>query len=202
MTEHRMLLWRGPEPQRIDTAYVGLETDSLTAHGTSLTSSYALDFHLTTGPRWITRELDVRTRGDGWWRSLVLRRSGDGEWTADWAGGGGGELPQALPDVQASLDCDLGLCPLTNTMPILRHDLVGAAHRRERASYDFLMAWVSVPDLAVHRSDQRYTVSDPVEEGGGAMVGYASERFSTTLEVDADGLVVNYPGLGRRLEFS
>ena len=62
------------------------------------------------------------------------------------------------------------------------------------------MAWVSVPDLVVARSEQRYIVSDAVADGEGALVGYASERFRTTIEVDADGLVVNYPGLGRRVQ--
>jgi hypothetical protein len=197
MTEHRILHWRGPEPQRVDTAFVSLETDSLTAHGTSLTASYTLDFRLTTGPRWVTRQLDVRTRGDGWWRSLLLRRSDEGDWRAHWDGAGGTDLPDGLPDLETSLDCDLGLCPLTNTMPILRHDFVGAAHRGEAGSRLLLMAWVSVPDLAVRRSEQHYTASDPVAFGGGALVSCASERFRTTLETDAEGVIVNYPGLGR-----
>ena len=156
-------------------------------------------YRVTTGPEWITRELEVTSRGDGWWRSLALRRGDDGRWTAAWDGEGDGRLPEVLPDLDEALDCDLGLCPLTNTMPILRHDYVGAAHRGETGSRDFLMAWVSVPDLAVHRSPQRYEVSEPVDLGG-ALVGYASERFRTTLEVDADGLVVNYPGLARQLD--
>lgn len=198
--EHRTMHWRGSDSERIDTAHVRLGIDSLTAHGTSLTSSYAMDFRLTTGPRWITRALDVRTRGDGWSRSLVLRRSNEGDWTADWDGRGGGQLPQELPDLRESLDCDLGLCPLTNTMPILRHDYVGAAHRGQTASRGFIMALVSVPDLAVQRSEQRYSVKDPVNVNGGALVGFASERFSTTLETDGDGLIINYPGLARRVE--
>lgn len=199
MTELRMLCWRGPEPQRIDSAHVNLEADSIRAHGASLTASYALDYRLETEPGWVTRELDVRSRGDGWWRSLVLRRSASGEWSADWAGEGLGSLPSQLPGLEGALDCDLGLCPLTNTMPILRHDLVEASHRGDDGSHDLVMAWVSVPDLAVRRSEQRYTVSDPID-GGGALVVYASEDFRTTIEADTYGLVVNYPGLGRRVD--
>ncbi|MGH2775461.1 MAG: putative glycolipid-binding domain-containing protein [Actinomycetota bacterium] len=81
MTELRMLCWRGPEPQRIDSAHVNLEADFLRAHGASLTASYVLDYRLETGPGWGTRELNVRSRGDGWWRSLILRRSASGEWS-------------------------------------------------------------------------------------------------------------------------
>jgi hypothetical protein len=31
-------------------------------------------------------------------------------------------------------------------------------------------------------------------------VHFATEDFRTTLEVDGDGLLVNYPGLARRIE--
>ena len=37
-------------------------------------------------------------------------------------------------------------------MPVLRHGLL-----RDTGSFELLMAWVSVPDLAVHPSRQRYT---------------------------------------------
>jgi hypothetical protein len=199
MPSRSLVSWTGPDPERVDAATIVFDARSLQSHGTSVTSEYALAFRLTTGPEWITRELHVTSRGDGWWRSLALRRGDDGQWNAAWEGAGGDQRPPELPDLRDALDCDLGLCPLTNTMPILRHDYVGAAHRGETGGRDFLMAWVSVPDLTVHQSLQQYNVGEPVHLGG-ALVGYASGRFRTTLEVDADGLVVNYPGLARRLD--
>jgi len=194
-----LLSWRGPDPERFDSASVTLGPSSLRALGSSMTASYALDYRLETGRDWVTTELDVRARGDGWWTSLLLRRSAGGKWSAVWNGEGMGSLPTELPDLDSALDCDLSLCPLTNTMPILRHDFVGASHRGEEVAHDLLMAWVSVPDLAVTRSEQRYAVSDPVDEGG-ALVEFSSTGFNTSIEVDADGIVVNYPMLGRRIE--
>jgi hypothetical protein len=199
MPSRRLVLWRGPDPERFDAATVVFDARSLQSHGTSVTGEYALAFRLTTGPEWITRELHVTSRGEDWWRSLLLRRGDDGRWNATWDGAGGGQPPDDLPDLRDALDCDVGLCPLTNTMPILRHDYIGAAHRGETGSRDFLMAWVSVPDLTVHTSLQHYSVGEPVHVGG-ALVGYASGRFRTTLEVDADGLVANYPGLARQID--
>ena len=105
-----------------------------------------------------------------------------------------------LPDLHEAVDCDLAQCPLTNTMPILRDDLIGRAHRREVGTLEYVMAWVSVPDLIVHRSEQRYSVSDPVEGESGALVHFATDGFSTTLQVDGNGLMVNYPGLARLIE--
>lgn len=171
----------------MDAVALQLDVDSLSAHGTSLTAGYTLAFRLETGPGWVTRRLDVETRGSGWARSLRLTRSEGGQWEVE---------DGDLPDLAGAVDCDLGLCLVTNTMPILRHDFLGAAHRGEDLAGDFVMAWVSVPDLRVHRSEQRYSVGDPVD-GGGATVRFRSERFTTTLEADADGVIVNYPGLGR-----
>ena len=93
-----------------------------------------------------------------------------------------------LPD--GALDCDLGFSPLTNTMPILRHGL-----HRGGAPVDLIMAWVSVPDLAVHPMRQRYT---PLRAGADrALIRYehADSSFTADLTFDRDGLVLHYPKL-------
>ncbi len=53
--------------------------------------------------------------------------------------------------VTGALDYDLGRSQLTNVMPLRRHSL----HEQPGAA-DSLMAWISVPDLSVHPSRQRY----------------------------------------------
>jgi uncharacterized protein len=54
----------------------------------------------------------------------------------------------------------------------------------------------AVPELEVLVSRQTYDSGTPVV-GGGAQVRYSSSGFSEHIEVDADGVVVNYPGIGR-----
>ncbi len=73
-------------------------------------------------------------------------------------------------------------------MPVRRHDL----HRRPGA-VDFLMAWVSVPDLAVHPSRQRYEHVRVDDEG--AVVRYvgAHRGFEGELQLDPDGFVFVIP---------
>jgi hypothetical protein len=200
MTQERLLYWRGFDPDRFEAAHVTLERDSLRARGTSVTPAYSLQYELTTAAGWVTRELSVRVHADAGVRVLVLRRASGGEWTADRHENGTAVESAPLPDLGDAADCDLALCPLTNTMPILRDDLIGRAHRRQAGTFDDVMAWVSVPDLNVHRSEQRYTVSDPVEGEAGALVHFATDGFRTTLQVDGDGLMVNYPGLARLIE--
>ncbi|MGH8866822.1 MAG: putative glycolipid-binding domain-containing protein [Actinomycetes bacterium] len=192
------LAWAGPDPVRVDAAHAGLGSDTLTARGASTVADYVLDWTLETGPGWVTRLLSVRARGDGWSRSLVLRRDDDGTWSA--VRRHDEDAPTAL-DVAGlgdALDCDLGLCPFTNTMPVLRHDMLAAAREGRDHSVDLVMAWVGVPGLTVQASHQRYTALGPASDGG-ALIRYASGDFEATIEFDPDGLVRDYPYLGRRV---
>ncbi len=185
----RLLAWRGPDPPRIDAAFVALGDRTLHARGTSVTADYTVEWALTTGDEWVTRRLDVHVRGDDYQRSLELVR--DDQWTAN---------GEALPGLDAALDCDLAYCPCTNTMPVLRHDLVARAQQGDVAPVDFVMAWVAVPELTVQASAQRYTpVGSAPHADGVALVRYESGTFAATIEFDADGLVRAYPQLGARV---
>jgi uncharacterized protein len=84
---------------------------------------------------------------------------------------------------------DLAASPLFNSFPVVRHGL----HRGGEAR-DFVMAWVSVPDLAVSRSEQRY---DPL--AGEGLVRFSSASFTADIEFDRDGFVVHYPDLAERV---
>jgi len=73
-------------------------------------------------------------------------------------------------------------------MPVLRHALHRTPGERE-----FVMAWVRVPDLTVQANAQTYTHLGPDR------VRYASGTYRADLTLDADGLVVEYPGMANRL---
>ncbi|BFV55029.1 putative glycolipid-binding domain-containing protein [Kitasatospora sp. CMC57] len=174
--------WEVTASQGFETAWVELGADRLTARGRvvgTVPEPYWLTYRLETDAGWVTRRLSVTADTAGGTRELDLRRSEDGRWTAD---------GRDLPVLAGALDCDLGLSPLTNTMPVLRHGL-----HRAGSVEDFLMAWVSVPDLAVRPSRQRYT------HLGAGVVRYASGDFASELTFDQDGLVRDYPQLARRL---
>ena len=180
-----------------------LGDDHLTAHGSSTTADYALTYRLATGPEWITRRLDVRVeRTDGGWRHLTLERDVGGRWSSrrtEGTAAGDPVTANAEHDaLNGALDCDLGLCPLTNTMPVLRHRLMEASRAGETRRVDLTMAWVSVPELEVVASAQRYDAGVPVA-GGGAQIRYQSGDFVEHIELDADGLVVSYPSIGLRI---
>jgi hypothetical protein len=97
--------------------------------------------------------------------------------------------------ISGALDCDVEWCPLTNTMPVLRHRLLD-----EPGTADFLAAWVAVPTLSVRPSRQRYTALGATADGM-RLIRFDSldSDFTADLTFDRDGLVVTYPGLARRL---
>ena len=88
-------------------------------------------------------------------------------------------------------DCDffdLGSSPLFNSLPVLRDELLerGPAH-------DYVMRWVSVPELESTEAPQRY------EPLGNGIVRFSSDSFTADIEFGADGFVVRYPGLAERV---
>lgn len=161
---------------------------------------YRLDYELDCEDGFVTRRLLVRAQGAGWSRRLLLSRDPQGSWGVEASADGEVDLPAPGGDpaaFAAALDCDLGECPVTNTMPVLRHGLLAGGGPR-----DFIMAWVSVPGLSLHASEQRYTYLGPPAAGGQqdgtAVIRFESGTFSADVVFDGDGLVVDYPGLGRR----
>jgi len=171
-----LLVWRGVEEWLAEACEVTLSGDRLHARGVQLGAEphpYRVDYELTTGANWVTERLQVACDE----RSLDLFRAAGGTWTAN------GE-PQ--PHVQGALDCDLAFSPLTNFMP---------ARRLAGEPVDRVMAWVSVPDLAVLRSEQRY---EPIAPRTVRYVGLDTD-FTADLELDEDGFVVRYPRVAVRV---
>src|SRR3954447_20877946 len=187
----RDVLWRGVDTWRAEAATIELTGEGLIATGTQLGADpepYRLDYRLDASAGHVTRSIVVVARGDGWRRELQLPRDSEGVW---WGTRGAG----AAAALAGALDCDLGFSPLTNTLPIRRSGL----HRHAGAE-DFVMAWISVPDLVVSASAQRYEHVRP------GVVRYVDrgtfDGFTAELEVDEDGLVLPYPGLAERQHVS
>lgn len=201
-TRSRLMLWRGLDGWRAESAQVDIGPDGVSAAGTQLGLDplpYRLDYWLDATDDFVTRRLAIEVRGDGWERRLELLHDGGGDWSCDALAAGDADLPrpcgaddETVARLRDARDCDLGHSPLTNAIPILRSGL----HEREGAE-DLTVAWVSVPDLALLVSPQRYEHVRRVD--GGAVVRYVDRGlfpgFTAELELDADGLVRHYPAL-------
>ncbi|MET4058730.1 hypothetical protein ABIB35_000255 [Arthrobacter sp. UYP6] len=201
----RTLRWQGVDAARHDTAAVSFRSRELAAGGTSITDEYAASWTLSTSPGWVTTRFAIRVEGPNWSRSLELTRSSDGKWTADTRVSGDAGLPAPGIEDSGALDnaqdVDLDLCPLTNTMPILRLDLLTRSAPADDTK--LTMAWVEMPSLRVLPSDQVYSQVSAFDEARGyGLVLYSSTSrgFTAELTVDADGAVIDYPGMALRAD--
>ncbi|WP_304325393.1 putative glycolipid-binding domain-containing protein [Corynebacterium frankenforstense] len=158
---------------------------------------YRATWALEATENWVTQNVTVNVEGDGWERSLRLVRSEQDVWSSQTKEEG--TQPTDLPspgiarsaDLEDALDYELGLCPLTNTMPIRRLGLLEAQVPKTQ----LIMAWIDMPSLEVIASDQYDSSIDS------KTVRYASgtRGVDIELEMDRDGAVVHYPDLAQRV---
>lgn len=182
----RLLIWEIDETAGFDMAWARLDGSRLVAEGHAaglLPTPFSSTYSVETDELGITSAVRVASRWEGGAATLDLRRT-DAGWTVD---------GEPRPDLDDALDCDLAFCPLTNTMPVLRHRLLDDA-----GDHELVMAFIEIPSLEVVPSRQRYTHVARAIVGRPATIRFQSGSFESTLTVDPDGFVIDYPQLGRR----
>jgi hypothetical protein len=181
----RDVAWRGLEafPSlescRLRRAGLGVrELSGAVAHREGSAESLVV-YTVLTDSRWRSRKVHIRltTPSEQRWLSLefdtklhtVLVEGND------------------RPDLAGCIDVDLEFSPSTNTLPIRRLNPPVGASTAVRA------AWVRFPTLTVEPLDQTYT------RLAKRTYRYQSGGFGAELEVDEEGLVIDYPGIWRRV---
>jgi hypothetical protein len=139
---------------------------------------FACSYALACDEHWRVRSLHVHVAGKG---KVCLRADGAGNWLdADGT---------PLPALQGCMDVDLSGSPFTNTLPIRR---LGEQLRQRQ---EIKVAYVDLPKLDVQPASQAYTRLAPDR----VLFESLSRPFTAELEIDGDGLVLNYPGLFTRV---
>ena len=113
-----------------------------------------------------------------------LLADGEGHWK--------GRGAESVPELDGCIDVDISATPFTNTLPIRRLGL------EPGKSTDVEVAYIRVPELLVGPERQRYGCLEAQVEGGLYRLEALPSGFTAELPVDADGLVIDYPGLFRR----
>ncbi len=168
---------QGSERLQLRTGSDGIEAESQVA-GSHDGTPWQLRYQLQLDVNWRLRRLSARL-DDG--RACHLSVDAHGQWWRN---------DRMLASLAGCIDIDIAATPFTNTLPIRRLGLnVG-----ESAS--LTVALLSVPDLAVSAVRQRYTrLSTHHWHYEGLDSG-----FTALLEVDDQGLVLDYPDTFRRQE--
>jgi hypothetical protein len=186
----RMLAWVGVDGLRLEAARVVLGEYGLRATGSLVScqqdgiEAYSASYSLSTDETGVVQRLTVRlTRAQGE-QHVTLTRSEEGNWLVDHGQGA------ARTDFGGALDVDLEFSPLFNALPVRR-----LALHRIAAKHGLAMVFVSLPSLEVSRVPQTYRT---VSVGEPAVICLGSDSYDVEFTVDADGLVLDYPGLAHR----
>ena len=170
--EHLTLITRDGEAEA-DGIVLGVEDGA----------AYRLRYTVRCDSLWRVRRVEVGLVDGG--RGLSLTADGEGRWF-DASG-------VAVPALDGCVDVDITATPLTNTLPIRRLAL------KQGESADIKVAYVTIPGARVTPDEQRYTCLQTDADGGRYRFEQTGSGFTAVLQVDADGLVDDYPGLFERV---
>src|SRR5690242_6384416 len=101
-------IWHNASPFHVEFAEVSIERDAMQASGVAIgvePVGYRLEYVLSTTPGYVTRRLEVTSRGARWRRGLMLERSASGVWSCSAEAHGDPQLQSAGPGLpDAGLD--------------------------------------------------------------------------------------------------
>lgn len=172
MSLDRSIRWRGLDPASLEHCHVISTERDTRIRGTIITPTYGLFYRIKLDDTERVRTVRLE-RTDG--AVMELFSDGAGNWSDDRA--------EPLSALKNCLDIDIWPTPLTNSLPLWRCQFTLAEPQR------FAMAWIDADTMTIKRSEQVYTRLDP------SHVRFQSADFERVLEIDADMLVVDYPGL-------
>jgi hypothetical protein len=143
---------------------------------------FRLTYRLTWDDAWRLRDAELGVTTGRSTRSLSLQTDGQGHWRH-----GDG---RAIAELDGCMDVDIWPTPFTNSFPI-RREPMAVGQRRQ-----FRVAWIFAPDLTVQPQLQAYTrLADRLY----LFENLDGSGFRAELPVDEAGIVLDYPGLFRRV---
>jgi hypothetical protein len=184
----REVLWQPWSDTGIEHLHLVEDGESVHADGLAIVERddrvFRLQYDVRCTSNYEVRETRVALIGTPN-RSIALFAEAGGTWT--------GAEGQPLPELHGCTEVDISESPFTNTLPIRRLQLAPGQ------SAEILVAYITVPDLTVYPTRQRYTFLRM--EGGESVYRYEglATDFTADVTVDRNGLVVEYPELCRRL---
>ena len=177
--------WEGPglEHLRLVTSDGGGVVANGLVIGLEAGLPFRIGYEIRCDGLWRVREVRVAAP-DSERPVLELLTDGEGRWKRR-----GGE---SMPELDGCIDVDISATPFTNTLPIRRLRL------KDGESEELAVAYILVPELLVGPERQRYGCLEARADGGLYRFEALPSGFTAELPVDADGLVLDYPGLFRR----
>ena len=152
--------------------------------GVSNRLPFRLHYEITCDSNWKVKELSL-TLLSGNRESIKIQTDGQGHWST--------HTGDPVPSLEGCIDVDISATPFTNTLPIRRLVLSPGQ------SAELLVAYASIPEIELKPERQRYTCLEWNTDRGLYKYEGLESGFSTELPVDSEGLVIDYPGLFKRV---
>jgi hypothetical protein len=150
---------------------------------------FRASYQIVCGAAWRVREARIMASHPAA-IALDLHADDDGHWS--------NTSGEPLPALDSCIDIDFAATPFTNTLPLRRLDL------RPAETAEIAVVYIDAPSLEVTPVRQRYTCL--ARDADGARYRFEAlpyavlpDGFVAELSVDADGLVLDYPPLFRRV---
>ena len=186
-----ILTWRSHDNTRIESTRIQLAGNRIKAYGriaaaaTEAHPAFSASYDLVTDDNGATTRLSLTVSLAERDRQLSISRDEENMWLiTDHQG-------QSRDSYHGALDVDVVLSPFFNALPIRRAGL----HRRAD-SVTLPLVYVNLPELTVGPATAAYSSSGP-DSGDG--IKLHSPVAETTVVVDDDGFILDYPGLAARI---
>lgn len=186
-----MLTWRSQDATRIESTRIQLSGDRIkavgriTAAATQSNPAFSASYDLVTDDAGATKRLSLDVTLAERDRQLSIARDEENMWLVTTHEG------QSQDSYEGALDVDMTMSPFFNALPIRRLGLY-----RQADSVTVPVVYVYLPELTVTPATLSYASSGPDGSGG---IKLESPIADTTVLVDSDGFITEYPGLAERI---
>ncbi|ORX07559.1 hypothetical protein AWC29_06700 [Mycobacterium triplex] len=184
-----MLTWRAPDISRMESVRVQVSGKRIRAAGrivaaaTATNPAFGAFYEVQTDESGATKRFGLTITLAERERQLAIARDEENMWmVTDHQG-------DRREGYNGALDVDVVFSPFFNALPIRR---LGLHERAETITLP--VVYVNVPDMTVMAATVSYT-GQGVPEG----IKLRSPVADTTVSVDTDGFIVDYPGLAERI---
>ncbi|MBI3215453.1 MAG: putative glycolipid-binding domain-containing protein [Mycobacterium sp.] len=185
-----ILTWRADDSLRMESVRVQLSGNRIKAYGrivsaaSESTPAFSASYDLVTDEAGGTKRLSMTVTMAERERQLSIARDEENMWLVQ---DHTGQTSRNAYD--GAMDVDVVFSPFFNALPIRR---TGLHRRADSVSLPVVYVWL--PDLIVGPVTTSYASS---EAGGGIKV--VSPVAETTVTVDGEGFILDYPGLAERI---
>ena len=183
-TSSTELVWSGIEYDSIEHCQVSYDHEGIDINSTILghyqDNIYFVQYKIRTDETWTTRKVQVNSKINGVEQSTRLETEGNGTWIIN------GKEDATFQDC---FDVDLPLSPFTNTLPINRLRMQEHDMRQIKVIYIDLLKQMITPVFQkyIRLTDAEYRYENVPND------------FEAVIRVDANGFVINYPTLFKRV---